>query len=95
MVFKFSNRNEDKENVGKLYFELTKGIRTHQKIYYFFKATDILKSRCSKTFLTGSNYPSLTLLTVQHLLLMIEGFLSENTTNISSWCIRHGTRRTG
>lgn len=31
MVFKFLNRNEDKENVEKLYFELTKGIWTHQK----------------------------------------------------------------
>lgn len=37
MVFKFLNRNEDKENVEKLYFELTKGIRTHQKdIFIFF-----------------------------------------------------------
>lgn len=88
MVFKVLNRNEDKEDVKKLYLELPKGIRTHQKDTIFFRITDILKSSCSKTSLTGSNYPSLILLTVQHLSLKIK-FLSENTTNMSSSRIRH------
>lgn len=37
MVFKVLNRNEDKEDVKKLYLELPKGIRTHQKDTLFFQ----------------------------------------------------------
>jgi len=88
MVFKLLNRNEDKEDMEKLYLELTEGIRTHQKDTFFCKITDILKSSCSKIFLTGRNYPSTTLLTVQHPSLTIDS-LSENTTNIASSRIRH------
>lgn len=44
MVFKVLNRNEDKEDVEKLYLELTKGIMTDQRDRFFHKITDILKS---------------------------------------------------
>lgn len=50
MVFKVLNQNEDEEEVEKLYLELTKGMRTHQKDTFFGKISDILKSVAPKLF---------------------------------------------